>query len=163
MKYDLTILPLSLVLVLFLSCSGPQRPSEMPKLYPVTATVTFDGGKPVADAVVRFRLTDPILPRIWLHAGTTDTEGKAKLITDGDFAGIPAGKYTVTIEKFEIEGPIPSTPPAGGVPRYQLVEDDYLDHAKTPLKDVEIKAGMKEISLSAGKEQRIYKPMRPAR
>ena len=53
--------------------------------------------------------------------------------------------------------------PARGtvIPRYQLVEDAYLDHAKTPLKDIEVKAGMKEIALSAGKEQRISKPLRP--
>ncbi|MCL2120510.1 MAG: hypothetical protein FWH27_19015, partial [Planctomycetaceae bacterium] len=113
-----------------------------------------------------FRLTDPVLPQIWLHSGTTDSQGKVKLITDGNYPGIPAGKYTVTIEAFETEwksgaAPPPGSPPGGQVVhRYQLVEDDYLDHAKTPLKDIEVKAGTKELTLSAGKEQHIYNPIR---
>lgn len=170
MKRFLMIFPLAFVLAVPLGCDGSKMPSEMPKLHPVTIMVTFDDGKPVGDAIVKFRLTEPVLSRTWLHAGTTDSEGKAKIITDGDFPGLPAGKYTVTIEKYEIDqkamesvtaagqGP----PPAGTViPRFQLVEDAYLDHAKTPLKDVEVKAGAKEITLSAGKEQRISRPLRP--
>ena len=109
-------------------------------------------------------------------------------MTEGGYKGIPAGKYSVTIEKFEIEKqddtpppppvatqsaqgngpgpgpppPPPAMPPRGTViPRYQLVEDVYLDHAKTPLKDIEVRAGTNEIPLSAGKEQRISKPLRP--
>jgi len=164
-KHYLMMLPLALVLAVPLGCGKSKMPSEMPKLYQVAVTVTFDDGKPVDDAVVKFRLTDPVLPRIWLHAGTTDAEGKAKLITDGDFPGIPAGKYSVTIEKYETEAwngeGVP--PPGTVVPRYQLVEDVYLDHATTPLKDVEVKAGKNEIPLSAGKEQRISKPLRTAR
>ena len=182
------LLPLALVLAVSLGC-GPKMPQGMPKLYPATVTVNFDDGKPVGGASVIFRLTDPVLPRTWLHSGTTDSEGKVNLMTDGEYPGIPAGKYTVTIEKYEVEGttaktaepvapqpaaqqdqpspsrrppPPPSLPTRGTVvPRFQLVEDAYLDHAKTPLKDVEVKAGKNEISLSAGKEQRINKPLRP--
>ena len=182
MKQYLTILPTALILAVSLGC-GPKLPPGMPKLYPATVTVTFDDGKPVGGASVIFRLTDPVLTRTWLHAGTTDSEGKVKLMTDGEYPGIPTGKYSVTIEKFETEGteertvdPVavppneqlrrPSEPPpmpARGtvVPRFQLVEDVYLDHAKTPLKDIEVKAGKNEIPLSAGKEQRISKPLRP--
>ena len=181
MKQSLTILPLALMLAVSLGC-GPKLPPGMPKLYPVTVTVIFEDGKPVGGASVIFRLTDPVLPRTWLHAGTTDSEGKVKLMTDGEYPGIPAGKYSVTIEKFEREGteertaepatvqsdePLrrPSEPPpmpARGavIPRYQLVEDAYLDHAKTPLKDIEVKAGKNEILLSAGAEQRITRPLR---
>ena len=193
MKYNIfLLLSQALVLAVSLGC-GAKLPPGMPKLYPATVSVNFDDGKPVGGASVIFRLTDPVLPRTWLHAGTTDSEGKVKMMTDGEYLGIPAGKYTVTIEKYEVEGttaktaepvapqpapqpaaqqdqpspsrrpPAPPSLPARGtvVPRFQLVEDAYLDHAKTPLKDVEVKAGKNEISLSAGKEQRINKPLRP--
>jgi hypothetical protein len=184
MKQYLTILPLALVFAVSLGC-GPKLPPGMPKLYHVTATVIFEDGKPVGGAQVIFRLTDPVLVRTWLHAGTTDSEGKVKLMTDGEYIGIPAGKYSVTIEKFETEkqdvtpppiaiqsaqgnGPgsrPPSPPPIPSrgtvIQRFQLVEDDYLDHARTPLKDIEVKAGTNEVLLSAGKEQRISKPLRP--
>lgn len=182
MKHILLLLSPVLVLAVSLGC-GSKLPPGMPKLYPVTVTVTFDDGKPVRGAGVIFRLTDPVLTRTWLHAGTTDSEGKVNLMTDGEYPGIPAGKYSVTIEKYETEGkkestdepgavksdePLrrPSEPPpmpARGtvVPRFQLVEDAYLDHARTPLKNIEVKAGKNEIPLSAGKEQRISKPLRP--
>ena len=184
-KQYLTILPLVLVFAVSLGC-GSKLPPGMPKLYPVTATVTFEDGKPVGGASVIFLLTDPVLSRTWLHAGTTDSAGKVKLMTDGEYTGIPAGKYSVTIEKYEVEGTKeraveaekpaavppdgrlqrPSEPPpmpARGtvVPRFQLVEDVYLDHAKTPLKGIEVTKGTNEIPLSAGKEQRISKPLRP--
>ena len=182
MKHNLMVLSLTLGLVASLGC-GSKLPPGMPKLYPVTATVTFEDGKPVGGASVIFRLTDPVLTRTWLHSGTTDSEGKVKLITDGEYPGIPAGKYSVTIEKFEVErteaktdesavvqpdGPLrrpPEPPPMPTrgtvVPRFQLVEDAYLDHTKTPLKDIEVTKGKNEIPLSAGKEQRISKPLRP--
>jgi len=175
MKLYVMILPLALGLAVSLGC-GPKLPPGMPKLYPVTVTVTFDDGKPVDNANVKFRLTDPVLPRTWLHAGTTDSAGKVILMTEGGYAGIPVGKYSVTIEKFETEkqtdpsvaapsdqkaGPPPMPTPGTVVPRWQLVEDAYLDHAKTPLKNIEVTAGTKEMTLSAGKEQRISKPLRP--
>ena len=182
MKHNLMLLFLSLVFVVSLGC-GSKMPPGMPKLYPATATVTFEDGKPVGGASVIFRLTDPVLTRTWLHAGTTDSDGKVKLMTDGEYPGIPAGKYSVTIEKYETERtkartdePVavqpdeqlrrPSEPlamPTRGtvIPRFQLVEDAYLDHAKTPLKDIEVTKGKNEIPLSAGKEQRISKPLRP--
>ena len=136
MKLYVMILSLVLGLAVSLGC-GTKLPPGMPKLYPVTVTVTFDDGKPVDNANVTFRLTEPVLPQTWLHAGTTDAEGKVKLMTEGGYAGIPAGKYSVTIEKFETEkqdtsvaapsdqktGPPPMPTPGTVVPRWQLVED----------------------------------------
>ena len=173
MKRFFMILPSALVLAIFLGC-GSKLPPGMPKLYSLTLIVTYDDGKPVDDASVRFLVTDPVLPQTWLHAGTTDSEGKVKLMTDGTYSGIPAGKYSVTIEKYAVERPsrVPGSgagePPSLGpppqfqgdvIPCYLLVDDVYLDHAKTPLKDIEVKSRTREMTLTVGKEQRIYKPI----
>lgn len=174
MKLYLMVLPLVFVSVVSLGCKA-KLPPGMPKLYPVTVTLTFDDGKPVDNASVKFRLTDPVLPQTWLHAGTTNSEGIVELMTEGGYRGIPAGKYSVTIEKFETEmkdvtsvaaqsdqrsGPPPMPAPGTVVPRFQLVEDIYLDHTKTPLKNIEVEEGKNNLTLTAGKEQRIYKPIR---
>ena len=152
---------------------GKKLPPGMPKLYPATITVTYDDGKPLDSATVVFQPTTPFESgRHWVIAGITNAEGQADVYTQVEYKGMPAGKYNVTVQHYANEG---SPPPfSSAMPmdaeqqaayneylksgqrqeRYQLVEDEYLDIAKTPLKDIEATAGNNTIHLKVGKEQR---------
>jgi len=171
-KFKITFLICFCVMVCF-GC-GRKLPPGMPKLYPATITVTYDDGKPVDSATVIFHPTTPFESgKFWVIAGITDAKGQAEVYTQVDYQGMPAGKYNVVVQKFIVEGtPPPSNPSmpmnaeqqqayrdylkSGKRPeRFQLVENEYLDAAKTPLKDIEVKAGKNMFDLKVGKEQRI--------
>ena len=80
-------------------CGG----STMPKIYPVTGTVTWKG-EPLADATVSF------VPSVGAPSdGKTDAQGKFTIMTNGK-PGARAGACKVTVSKFA--GPAPSMPAA---------------------------------------------------
>ena len=93
-----------LILVFGTLGCGPKLPPGIPKLYPCTIRVTMDG-KPVEKATVA------LFPDgegdntegLWGTAGYTDSQGSVTLKTDGQYKGIPAGKYKVCVYRVEIE------------------------------------------------------------
>lgn len=76
-----------------LGCSGSGRPViEKLETVPVTGKV-LRGGKPLADASVRFQSADGKIS----SSGKTDAQGAFVLSTYGSQDGAPVGKYRVTV------------------------------------------------------------------
>ena len=74
-------------------------PPGMPKLNPCTITVNMEG-KPVENVTIRLLSENQIH---WGCSGITDSSGKAALVTDGKYKGIPAGKYKVLLSRIDTE------------------------------------------------------------
>ena len=158
-----------LVTVLMTGC-GEKRPAGMPRLYPVSLTITQEG-TPLAGAVVQL-IPENSAHAQWGPGGMTDASGVAELRTNGPYKGAPLGKYKVIVTKSEIESP-PSPPPKGpGVTRedvgkyqtmlnrlkaYNYVETQYGSATDTPL-HVEITAKVKTYTLDAGKPIKVQIP-----
>ena len=163
------ISPLCLIisLVLLAGC-GPKMPDGMPKLYPVTITVTQEN-KPLADALVSLRSVDPAATGTWTVGGRTDTNGSVELYTDG-FRGAPLGKFKVVLIKQETEGmeALSEAQESGGnianaqkgVKIWSVVKEEYNSQSQTPL-EVEITAGTKTLELDAGPAVKIEVPFVP--
>jgi len=92
------IIPSFLVvaLVCFAGCGGPQRPADLPDLYPVRITVVQDG-QPLEGATVIMMAEDT--PLRFAIAGITNSSGVATIHTDIDWPGAPAGRYLATVRK----------------------------------------------------------------
>lgn len=95
---------LMIVLVLsagFVVCPGCSQklPPGMPKLNPCIITVNMEG-KPVEKVMVRLVSEDQLH---WGCSGFTDSSGKASLVTDGKYKGVPAGKYKVLLSRIDTE------------------------------------------------------------
>ena len=99
-------LPLILAFLVCSGCSGENRPPGLPALYPVTLTIMLDG-QPLADALVFLHPEDQAIAN-WTVGSYTDAEGRAIIVTHGQFRGAPAGKFKVCVSKMEI----PSSPAA---------------------------------------------------
>lgn len=97
MKFTWTILFL-FVSCVCVSCTQP-KPAGMPELIPFEIKVTQED-KPLGGAYVR--LKGEKTPH--LVDGVTDSNGVAKLMTQGKYRGAPVDQYTVTIKK-EVETP----------------------------------------------------------
>ena len=88
------VLSLVCVCAVALGCSkGPKKPADLPALNPTVVTVTYDDGEPVADAQVVLRNPSSTGGRVWNVTGKTDATGKATMMTDGNWPGVPAGDY----------------------------------------------------------------------
>jgi len=79
-----------------LGCGGPQKPADLPDLFPVKLTVVQDG-KPLEGATIY--LVDTTSTSRFTVGYQTDAKGVAELRTDGKFPGCPAGTYKVVITK----------------------------------------------------------------
>jgi hypothetical protein len=146
----------------------------MPKLYPVTMTVTQEG-EPLADAMVMLSHIDGQ----WPAQGTSDANGVIKkFYTNSQYPGVVAGKFKVCVRKVEREHAIDpkDIPPEPTdlqekfqwrmkyhehrIPpkEYDLVEAEYADPKTTPL-EVEISVDKKNnLTIDAGKAVRnLYK------
>ena len=129
-------LTISTVLLLQAGCGrNDGRPPDMPRLYPVSITITQDGS-PLEGAVVTLTIQTP--RNYGTATGLTNASGVAILRTHG-FNGVPVGQYTVTVIRRVVEGttlvtsPIDgSTHEAGGV-IYQTVDVQYTDTQQSPL------------------------------
>ena len=126
--FFLCVLPLGFIL----GC-GPKLPDGMPKLYPVTITVTQDG-VPLADA----NLILSGGAGIWISTGTTDAQGTATPFTQGKYVGIPAGTFKVAVTKVVSEGEKPPPSPidaesARVFQEYQRSGKKYRQFNLTPL------------------------------
>jgi len=139
----------------------------MPKLYPVSISVTQEG-KPLADAIVSLRYADPSAGT-WTVGGRTEANGQAKLYTNS-YPGAPLGKFKVVLLKEENEGLAERAEAEGRgdsaaanqvkVKIWSCVEAKYNDPKKTPL-DVEITADTKMLDVDAGPAVKIDQPFVP--
>jgi len=146
---------LCLLTIGFIVGCGPKLPDGMPKLYPVTITVTQDGTPMEGADVILSGVGD------WMSTGTTDANGLAKLYTLGQYVGVPAGTHKVTVTKVVAEGEKP--PPNPFDAESQRVFQEYQRAGKTyvqfhttareyripdtsPL-SVEVKSGVKNVSV----------------
>lgn len=143
---------------------GPRRPGDMPKLYPCTVTLMQEG-IPLKHATVILLPEDPEIK--WGIAGNTNENGKATLLTSGDFKGVPMGTYKLTVSKTMYLGdePEPEDPSMYdawqqrmmnnefSVP-YYLVDPKYSAPATTPLSLTVPKGGLEE-TIDLGKSIKV--------
>ena len=101
------LFPVLLVILVCSGCSGENRPEGLPALYPVTLTILLDD-KPIEGALVFLHSEDPAIKK-WTVGSYTNAEGKAIVMTHGQFQGAPAGKFKVCVSKQEV----PGGPPPG--------------------------------------------------
>lgn len=135
---------LLVTLIVVFGCNQ-RLPDNMPRLYPLTVTVTQEG-RTLDDATVALTALDEGNP--WTSGSRTDKNGVATIRTHGRYDGVPAGKYKVCIKKILVEG---DPPPSEmelfenpGMPRgkpqelYHVVPLNFNDPEKTPF-EVEVK------------------------
>ena len=144
------------VSLLFLAGCGQKLPPGMPKLYQTTITIMQDG-KPLAGAAVNV-VNDDFATNPWTAGGITDANGVISLKTEGQYLGVPAGKYSVSVRK--TEGPegleLPKNPSSDEEIReydrimkqiqensFHVVDDQFMDAKNSPLK-LEVKGTTKE-------------------
>ncbi|MEW4564137.1 carboxypeptidase-like regulatory domain-containing protein [Bremerella sp. JC770] len=132
----------SLVVAILSGCGqGPQLPADLPPLTSCVVHVNYNNS-PVSEATVTLVPTDGK----WVGVGLTDAQGKATIKTQGRYAGIPQGSYTVTVTKYAEQAeppPTASTPEEDAQmaqaasqlpPRKPLVPKKYLEEKSSDLK-----------------------------
>jgi len=133
----------SLSAVLLLSgCGGPNRPADLPPLYPCAVTVTQDG-QPLGEGSIILVSSAPSFK--WSVFAQLNASGTGKVFTQGLYPGAPEGEYKVVVSKEESVseqvgptivrqgefGEETITPTRLTV--YSLVEKNFVDAATTPL------------------------------
>lgn len=100
MKFNSKFITLFLFYVLFvvLPGCGEKLPPGMPRLNPCTITVKMDG-HPVENA--KIILSSETVK--YGCTGFTNASGSTKMLTDGKYNGIPAGKYKVLVSRIDVE------------------------------------------------------------
>ena len=132
MMYKLTLSALAFLCcaVLCCGCGGEKKPDGMPKLVPVSVTIT-QGGAPLAEALVSFYPSTEANKQ-WSCGGATDEQGVIKVMTLGKHEGMAPDTYKVTVMKTLIENPqINEDDPPGQF--YQLVDKKYMLENTTDL------------------------------
>ena len=148
---------LIVALLLLAGCGGdPSRPADLPKLYPVSITITQEGN-PVEGATVTLVSKTPT--KYGTSAGSTDSSGIAGFRTYG-FDGVPEGEYAVMVDKMVEEGAREITTSTGDThmtrgKTYRYVEPKYLREAQTPLGISVTTQGAKE-TFDVGAPVRIF-------
>jgi hypothetical protein len=128
------LLSFIVVLVFQAGCGKDHnRPDDLPKLYPVSITVTQDG-KPLEEATVTLYAKTPT--KYGTGSAKTNASGVAVIRTYG-YNGVPVGQYTVTVEKRGVEGAKEVTMEDGatdfvGGKIFQYVEAQYANESSTP-------------------------------
>ena len=144
--------------VLFLipsGCSKP-RPDGMPELVQCTVVLKYSDGKPAEGVTVVLNSDSPALLK-WPSAGVTDSSGKAKIVTYGQYPGAPEGEFKVMLKKIEIVGETNSDDGSEGqkepIEYYSLVGTDFTKPETTPLT---LTVGKKSVSetFDIGEEKR---------
>ena len=132
-----------LSLITLFGCAKQSVPDGLPKLVPVTLTITQEG-TPLAGAVVS--VVDLSGGISFMVGGTTDVNGNVVLYTHGQYKGAPLGKFKVRVVKTESD-PLPPAPQRDtpefeayikemrkNPPKtYMLVEKQYTNVNTTPL------------------------------
>jgi hypothetical protein len=88
---------LGVALVLTLAALGCTKPSSLPKTYPVTGSVVYKGGQPVAGAGIQFT---SVSDSSFSVSGDVAADGKFTLATvkgREKTSGAPEGEYKVTV------------------------------------------------------------------
>jgi hypothetical protein len=128
------------------------RPSDLPPLFSCTITVLQDE-KPLDGAMVRLVPIDASGSK-YQASSITDERGLAALSTYG-FAGVPAGRYKVTIMK-TIEGDLKYGKDAYGdnavigSTTYHLVDTKFSSAESSPY-EIEITGSKAELTADVGK------------
>jgi hypothetical protein len=115
-----TLLTVALVLSVP-GCGGKKLPPGMPDLYPATITITQEN-QPLGDAIVMLASADKSVQ--WSAVARTNAQGVAILETGGQYKGVPAGTYKVTVTKQEIERP---PDPYADAPDPKVDQDKYQE------------------------------------
>lgn len=97
-----------ILLLLVCGCSNENRPKDLPKLYPVILNILLDD-QPLNDALVTLYTENRDIAK-WSVGSVTDADGKAIIMTHGQFHGAPAGKFKVCVKKTKVEGEEESKP-----------------------------------------------------
>ena len=108
---------LTVSMLLLVSGCGPKLPDGMPKLYPAKVTVLYDDGTPVAGATISLIPVDAATNADWASGGTTGEDGSIELFTRGQYQGVPASQYKVTVKK--------GVPESGEPKREELDAESY--------------------------------------
>lgn len=161
------------VMALGMTGCGEKLPPGMPKLVPAKVTVTFDDGKPIAEAVIILVADEGSGVGTWSHTGNTDASGTASIFTQGRYKGLPVAKYKVLVSKMISEGePNPGEPTdAESAKRYEawrksankerffkIIGPEYEEAAKSPLSVTVEAKGSNSFSLKVGKEVKLRQP-----
>lgn len=96
-----------------IGCSKQKLPADMPKLYKFSVKI-LDNGSPLADAQVQLHPEDASLAR-WGLNGSTSQDGIVKFNTRG-YAGVPLGKYKITIKKQTPPVAVTAAPASNEIP-----------------------------------------------
>jgi hypothetical protein len=133
---------------------GEDKPDGLPKLQPVLLQFTQDG-QSCNGATVHLV---PQNENPWIVGGITDVAGNVALKTHGKFAGVPSGKYKITISKIDREE-IGDTPKnmyeTQEIVIYNLIDPIYSDPKNTPL-EIEVLPEKKlSQSFDLGKKTRV--------
>jgi len=146
------VLPGVLILLSVAGCSGPLKPDGFPPLYPVSVLVIQDG-KPLGGALVSLHGTENS-PLKWGVFAETDSNGKAVFVTHGKFYGAPEGDYLITVEKEEV---VEVSRRGDNIvsESFTLIENQYTDKGKTPLRIQIQKKGKNHAELNVGQPVRI--------
>jgi len=138
-------LTLILALLVCNGCFKDNRPKGLPRLYPVTLTITMDG-QPLGEAIVMLHAENEADAK-WTVASQTDADGKAIIATHGQFRGAPAGKFKVCVSKVEALDDLRGRPQVK-----DYVDPIFAVHESTPLEIEVSPKGATNITLS------VYKP-----
>jgi hypothetical protein len=138
------------VLLIVVGCSRQLKPEGLPDLVPFELTLT-QGENPVQGVSVEFK--SPDVP--WPISGMTDANGKAKMVTYGQFSGVPIGSYKVTATQRETEiVPMPGNTKLKKMTVYSLIEPALEKQDKTPL-ELTVEKGKKTATFDIGDAVRI--------
>jgi hypothetical protein len=150
-------LVLSTPLLFQAGCGGGDsgRPADLPKLYPVSITIT-QGDQPLEGATVTLVSTPPA---VYGTSGTTNASGTAVLRTYS-YDGAPAGDYAVLVKKVGAENQRDVTitegvPVMAGGQSYNYVDARFSTKDGTTLNITVTEKGAKE-SFDVGAPVRIF-------
>ena len=146
---QIVLLKLSL-LVVVCGCFGPPKPDGLPDRIPFEITLAQDGN-PLQEAAIQ--LASPDVP--WAITGNTDSRGKAKMVTHGQFSGVPPGVYKVIVRKQETESTLSENKKMQTLKFYSLVDPKYNDRKTTTL-ELTIEKGQKSATLETGSPVRVF-------
>ena len=145
-------------LLVCVGCSGGNRPKDLPRLFPVTLTITMDD-QPLADATVMLYAENTADAK-WTIGGQTDATGNVTIVSHGQFHGAPAGKFKVCVTKSEMKESAPervlaSAPTENTTMGFQrpthLVDPLFADSKSTPLEIEVSPKGTTNLTLSVHK------------
>ena len=155
------LLTISLIWLVCGGCSPENRPADLPPLFPVTLTIML-GDQPLDNALITFYSENEEIAK-WTVGSVTDANGKAIIVTHGQFRGSPAGQFKVCVKKVKLEGDdeagikkpqnsfvvdfSPSQQPAKMPKMIYIVDPLFGQPEKTPL-EIEIPAGKKMTNLT---------------